>query len=484
MVAVPAFLMLGAVVAMSVTSLSLVLLGGRESPFLLTGLMQVGGLAGYAALLVSRYRGLMWEGRLWECFLVEMGRPWRWVWAVLGVLSGLDLAVFMLATRWVDVSVAAVLFASWPLAAVPVLGLLMRGRYRRVGPGLVAGLAVGWCGVALVVLGQSGAGAGAPWGPGLALALPGVALGILSGVVTGLAVFVFRLGSGLASSVLDAGLVGSRGRVDLEVLGMGVGLVATGVASVGVNVALGLSLGETLGGRGILGGLGAGLVVYFVGSLLWRLANLVTLDLGVNLLGCLGCLVEIFWLWAYVQLGLPGGGGLLLVERGDLLLLGALGVVVAGVSLGFPGVVRSVPGLGLLCLWGFGTAVHLRALGAWELGPAWALATGVLVGAVALHVAQVLLRRVLFPGGLPWLSVVWFGLATGSLLGLSGPAGGGGGVALWTLVDLGSAVIVGGTGCLVAWARGWPGVRGLGGGAGWAAAVSVVVCLWWLRWPW
>ncbi len=333
-------LMAVSVLCYSVSPLVVAVAGASASPFLFVSLMLLGGLSGYLTLLALRYRDLLRgdPGRtVLRAFLRCRGiRP---VLLLAQLASGLDYAVFVLSTRFVDVAVSASLYETWPLFGVPMTVLLGRGRYRSPGWGGMALLAAGFAGAALVVLSQEGRVPGV----GSVRLATGVGLALLSAFLVSLAAGLFRWSAELAREMPPSG----RGRLDLEFFAVSVGVAVTDVFSVLLNGGVGLATGEGLGWTLAAAGLALGFLVYFASGAAWRAANLVSRDpAALNALGYFTPLAVLGWLWGYSAVGLPGGGGVLVVASPGLLAAGVVLVTASNAAGQFSGRVSRRPGSG------------------------------------------------------------------------------------------------------------------------------------------
>lgn len=312
----------------SLSPVVVVMAGVTGLPFLFSAVMQAGGMIGYLLLLMVRYRWFLADGCVRDAIkrnLLAVRREWPLL--ALGILSGLDFALFIYSTRFVDISVAAVLFEVWPLFAVPLTAALTRreNRYARITLGSMLLLGGGFAGAALVIASQTGRFAGVGGLASFDLAL-GVSLALLSSVTVALAVCLFRWAEDLVETLPER-VREARGQLDLELFAVAVAIVVADVFAIAVNAGVGFATGEALEMGHVGVGLLFGLFVYFAGSLAWRASNFVTADLGVNALTYITPLVALGWLWVYSATDMPGHEGVLAVARPDYLVLGAAAVV-------------------------------------------------------------------------------------------------------------------------------------------------------------
>ena len=312
----------------SLSPVVIILAGVSGLPFLFAAVMQVGGMVGYLLLLGSRYRSLLSQGCVRDAVRrhlldVRRGGPLL----VLGAISGLDYALFTYSTRFVDVSVAAVLFELWPLFSVPLMAALTRrkGRYARITLGSMLLLSGGFAGAAFVVASQSGRFGGAGVLPTFDLAL-GASMAVLSAVAVALAVCLFRWSEDLVER-LPGHARDSWGHLDLELFAVAVAIVVADVFSFAMDAGVGLATGENLGLVHMAVGLAFGLFVYFLGSLAWRAANIIAANLGVNALTYFTPILALGWLWVYSASGLPGHQEIFAIARPEFLVIGSAAIV-------------------------------------------------------------------------------------------------------------------------------------------------------------
>ena len=335
------------VLVYSLAPLMVAVMDVAQVPFLFNAALQVGGMAGYVVVLLVAYRPLIFDPEVWTAV-----RRRILAWSILlGVVSGLDYALFVWATRFIDISIATILFETWPFFLIALTAVLFRRsrRYRRITFPMLLLLTAGFAGCAFVIAGQSGGFSGLGSQSDFTLLL-GVILAVGSAVMTSLAAYLFKWGSDL-SLALPRGTVEGYSSYGLELFGVAVAIVITDVFSIGLNAAIGFGTGESLNvGQLVIGCLG-GVAVYTVGSITWRVANVLTDNLGINALGYSTPLIALLWLLAFSQVG---------EVRVDFLIIGAAAIIVANLLINFEAEVRFGFKALILCLWGCGAFVYLR----------------------------------------------------------------------------------------------------------------------------
>ena len=98
-----------------------------------------------------------------------------------------------------------------------------------------------------------------------------------------------------------------------------------------LNPSIGIALGESTGLCTLLAGLLAGVFIYALGSMAWRIANLATSNLGTNALGYVSPLLALVLLWTFSQSE---------ISRPGLLVTGAVAVVASNLLIYFRGKTR------------------------------------------------------------------------------------------------------------------------------------------------
>ena len=346
--------MLISVAVSSMAPLMIAVVGVGHVPFLFTAAMQVGGMSGYLFLLFARYRSLLVDPRVWAAVRGHVLRlDHRTIWFFLGVVSGLDYALFVWSTRFIDISVTTILFETWPLFLVLLMAVLYRGadRYRRLSFSLVLLLVVGFVGCALVIGSQHGGFAEFPGRIGTVLAF-GAGLAVCASLATSLAAYLFRWGSELAEGLPEdfEGRLGND-QVSLEMFCVAIGIVMSDLFSIALNGSIGLSFGESAAPGIWLAGFLGGVLIYALGSMSWRISNLTTANLGANALGYGAPVAALVLLWVFSQAE---------VARPGLLVIGAALVISTNVLINFEAEVRWGFKTLLLALGTCGAVVYMR----------------------------------------------------------------------------------------------------------------------------
>ena len=345
----PVFYMTVLVLSASSTSVLYKLGNAADSPFLFTGLWQAfTGLGLGLAVLLVKGKSLLdphvARGVLSSC---------KFGFMLVCIVGECGFVLFAVGLALVDVSVATVLYQTWPVFLMLITLFLFRNtnRYRSVSTGnwLFVGLAL--AGVVLGVMSQNEM-------PrpllsiGHGLASPGALLG--AGLVLAAAILAaaniactFRLGAMLAKAN-DVTTDRRTGEI----------LFATVVTSMAMTVAglvlcaIGIAVSETLSARNVAYAVPGALLVNVVGVCALRAANLKTDNLGVNALACATPLVALVWLHAFSTID---------VFHMDYLVIGAVAIVSANLII-MSGTSRIVSYRALVfSLWLFGSCMYFNA---------------------------------------------------------------------------------------------------------------------------
>lgn len=284
----PPALCLNAALFYSFVPIAVAWSGGSAAPLLFATLWRTGFcLACLTCLLATLPRELP-RLRTWAALL--RATPRRVM--ALASLSHVDLALFALSSRFVDVSVTAVITESWPIILVLIMTVSFRaeGRYGRgIGPGQLAMMAAGLAGVVLTSLSQHGTLHPGETGPAL---WAGVGLAALNAVVISLGAFTFRWGVDLA----NAPSMAQHPRLRAEMFGVVLAQTVSAAATIPFTLGAGMALAEQLETRTALIALLAGALANGTANLSWRRCNLTTSNLSVNALIYVGPVLGLTWL--------------------------------------------------------------------------------------------------------------------------------------------------------------------------------------------
>ena len=298
---------------------------------------------------------------------------WR---VLLTILGNCEYALFAWALQYIDITMATIVFQSWPIFFLILSALLLRENIRHLHNGktalslfLLVSLSV--IGFAFIVFSQSGEighlGNVSSLITGVVLVAGAMALGNLKafGIDWGR-----RLGNQLSGDLTGLGSSPVMFFVLVSFL-----ISSFGAAAVGLIVGLGRS--ETwdmeILGMAFLGGL----IVNSTAGIMWRKANMADDDIGFNALGYAIPVVAILFLLLF---GMAG------VSRVDYLILGVTAIVVANLLINFEAEVRWSFEALILALGGCGTLVYFREdMFMWVgLGDGWAWSGDGYFGSVGL----------------------------------------------------------------------------------------------------
>ena len=329
---------------------------GGEAPFFFNSAWRAGFTVACLAFLLSIYRRLFLDARVWSRAL-----PKVFVWAmVFAVISHMDSTFFTLSLGFVDVSVAAILFETWPILMVLLIVFLFRDedRYQRNMLSVVPLMLMGFVGFGFVVISQFGGFSGDYDFVSLLL---GVGLAVVGAGVSSLGAFTFRWGADLSSDLeevlvendrgdggagysdtewwnaepvfdrQESGLVDKDDEYALNMFGVVLGQTIANLLAVPVNAGMGVAFSESISTQSLLIAFVGGVLCNGVANIFWRRANVVTTNLGVNAVAYATPIFSLVWLALFWHID---------VARADFLLIGAMSIVSANILINFESEVR------------------------------------------------------------------------------------------------------------------------------------------------
>ena len=354
--------MFGVVFFFSLIPIVVALGTNGDSPFLFNVFWRVGIIATCVGFLLSFYRSTLafcWSNRRQPQFRRLVRRRFRSAILWLAVLNGMDYALLALSIRFIDITAAAVLFEFWPIIFVFLMAYLERkdGQRKSIPVTVYSLLPLVLIGVVLVTLSQAHEGESL-----LQVLTPeawvGAFLALLGGVASACTAFSFRWASELESDLDETfqdewkAIKDSGADLPISIFYVMVAFVVTNFFSIFATAAIGVGSGETLTLHHVAYGLCGGAVVQAMGSILFRIANVKTRNLGVNAIYYLTPCLTLAWL---VLLGFGPQ-----VSRWDFLIMGASAIIVSNLIINFEAEMRRGFKALIMALWVCGTMVYLR----------------------------------------------------------------------------------------------------------------------------
>ena len=337
---------LAGVFAWSLGPLAISLGEGAANPFLFNIMWTAVGAAGVFIFLLIRYRALIADGTV-RNLILDRARSWMFV-ALL--IAELDVFVFVWSLRYIDIAVATILFETSPAIMILVGLLLFRteGRFRDTTSTIAAPVGLAFVGLIFVTISQVDR-TGADQQPDLWPQVLGVALATAGALFSGIKIpVIVRLGSDVRSSLAENR---SESDEDLELVAA---LLFSLISVVPLLLVYSLGLvvtGETLDQKTVFVGGAAGLLVAASTRVIWRKANILTSNLGINAMRYATPVVALLWLAAFSRVG---------VEQVDFLIVGTTAVVSGNLLINFQAESRFGFRALILALWVCGTFVYFR----------------------------------------------------------------------------------------------------------------------------
>ena len=216
---------------------------------------------------------------------------------LLATVGFFNTALYAWSSGVINIATTAVLFETWPIMLVLLMRRLYRkeGRYLKVGLFTMFSFVLALIGVMLVITSQGGgieqlvdlSGSSST-----ELTL-GATLALGAAVMTALSAFGFRWGSDVTSELASKE---GRSRESREVYGVIIGSLAVCACSIPFMALIGIARGEVFKAGNAAFGFA---IAPFLGTLptvLWRRANLLSDNLGLNIFMYLTPLISLAWL--------------------------------------------------------------------------------------------------------------------------------------------------------------------------------------------
>lgn len=354
------------VVGISVLPLAMVMVGASESPLLFGAFLSGGTALGSLAFLLARYAEPLRDRRT-----LRLIRKNLVTWPIFFVLIGtFEFTFFAWSTRFVDATVATILWGSWPIIFVFLLSRIFSarrsrpGRYRKITPSLVLLMVFSLIGLAYVVLAQASKRTGLDWTSDSVWV--GFVFAMLSGVLITFNIFSFSWAADMAAKARALSVpVGSR---SMELFFMTVVVCVSNAFTMPIKAGFSLAASEQVQTDVILGALIIGGTLRVGSSLLWRHANQITHALGINAIGYGEPLFGVLWLALFWEVN---------ISRVDYLVLGTCAIIASNILINSEVEINRGFKSAILAMWATGAVVYLR-----DGGPLWG--SGRFFGVLAL----------------------------------------------------------------------------------------------------
>ena len=338
--------MLVAVVLFSTLSVSFGIGGASKAPFLFVALA-------YLLVAINNIVYLFWLyplKRNWKTLEVIWDNLWHpalfWT-----ILAGFEYVFFAFSLKYLDVAVAAILIATWPIFLVVITARMFKkqGRYEKLTIEKWILLVVAFIGVGFVIASQNTAIDNAASELFTYYTIGGVVLVLLAAAAAGAGPPATVKWGAIVSQTIKEDNKGDD-ELFFAIVANIIGKIVSGVGFVILSVLF----GERIGAIGIVGVLSAsayGLFGLGIASILLRVANIKTTNLSVNVLGYATPAVSLIWL-AFASL--------INVPHVDWLIIGVAAIIAANLLLNFKVEIRAAYKALIIALWVCGTSVYLH----------------------------------------------------------------------------------------------------------------------------
>ena len=346
--------MLFAVFCYSGIPLVIALTSGSENPSLFSGTYRIGALLTYLVFLRLVYAPLFNRETFTLLARRFMSAKYRWL-ILLTFASTADYALFALSTRFIDISVTAVLFELWPIVTMFILARL----YNRRVHSMVFWLVI-LCFFGFLFITSSQAGGLSDLFDSLLTDPVDLVAGFIPAIaavaLTAFAVCAFKVGSLLADDGELTQLTADKNiNAPIDLFGAVAVFVVTNALTIPLSLGFGLFVGATTDQPVhfssvtpivMLGG-----VLLAAGAMLWQRANEKSDNPGINAMGYLTPVFSLILLWIFFEIGD------VLVPY---LIIGTAAVIAANLLINFEA--EKLLGFKALvvALWTCGTIIYIR----------------------------------------------------------------------------------------------------------------------------
>ena len=338
--------MLIAVFGISLIPLFVDLGGGSKNPFIFNAWLRIGASIGCLLFLLVQYRGARLERKFSTTVM-----KWVFTWPnnktlILTTLVTFEYALFAWSVKFIDITVAAILFETWPVFVILFSTWLFKEdlRYRRITPMTIILVFLSVAGFVFAIASQTVEVSVFQDIVNLN-SLIGAVLVSLAAITVAFVAYGFKWGADLSQD-----LAKGEDAKSLEVFCATIALLITSLVSVVVSTGIGLFSGETLTFQDMEIPVVAGIVAAFSWIAL-RKANFTTDNLGINAIAFITPILSVTWLF-WIADAKP--------IRLDYLVIGAAAIITANLLINFEAEIRWGFKALILALGTCGAVVYLR----------------------------------------------------------------------------------------------------------------------------
>ena len=340
---------LAAVAVYSLTPVLLHVGEAHQSPFMYNAVRTLATCLGLVLFLVIFHYRLLFDINIWRAISNNCMR-WSFFGIFIGSFTG---AVMGWALKYIDISVATVLYETWPLWVILLTGKMFKGenRYTDVSMFSWVCIFIGFAGLVFVILSQGGnvvLDTSADFFIGILYALVAA---VMIALIIGCSI---RWGDTVMKEYSSDDKQTDKqtnDRTKLFFAIMGIIVASTPGIVVGVAWSIGDRHNEIVEFDNMTIAFAHGFFVVAVERILFRLANIISTRLEINALAYMTPLFSLAWL---------GMLGYIDVPRADWLVIGAMGVVSANALLNFKAERRLAYQSLVVALWVCGVVVYFR----------------------------------------------------------------------------------------------------------------------------
>ena len=341
-----AYYMLIAIISYSLAPLVMDLNNGSETPFMFNAGWKLGGLAFCMSYLITVHSSLLFNKKI-------IKHVWHHAFSVLmliAIISGFDYSLFAWSTRFVDTSVAAILYETWPIITILIIARLFRHeqRYQKITGTKFVFLVLGLVGIAFVIASETGGFYKIHLELKSTLVF-GVILAMAAAIVTSLASALFKWSTDLKQTLTDSGI--EYPADSLVMFCMVIGTIICYLPATLISTITGHMRGEEITLTMMAVNVVGGVLINGFGIICWRKANLITSNLGINAMAYFVPVLALSWLWLFSSIDLVAP---------DYLVIGLIAIVAANLITNIEAEIRLGYKSLITALWLCGLIVYIQ----------------------------------------------------------------------------------------------------------------------------
>ena len=329
--------------------------GGTENPFFFNTGWRIGGFLASALFLLVRYRDLIFTPAFPRLSPTFTRIIWPSIigWSILyGTIGKIEYAFLAASTQFISVRTAAVVFEMWPLVMVICAGVLFKSdeRYQKNLINIAPLMCLCLLGFAFVTFSEGG-GTNTTDIDIEASTMVGFGLAGLAAFLGGShTAVIIKWGADLGKRLFQEHK-GDYTENSLDLFGLVLGHCVVQLFSIAPSFAVGVVRGESLTFSILFLAAAGGILSSGLGDFLFRKANSITDNLGVNAISYAAPIFALLWLLPFTQFDW---------QRFDFVVIGTIAIITGNLIINFEAEIKWGFKSLIITLWACGAFVYMR----------------------------------------------------------------------------------------------------------------------------